>query len=54
MADDPIAAFMAEFESGTPVPAVDPADIRRMQEFVSRVRERIPTLKQPEAYASDR
>lgn len=42
MADDPIAAFMADFENGAPVPAVNPADIRRMQAFVSRVREQYP------------
>jgi hypothetical protein len=47
MADDPIAKFMSEFENGTPAPAVDAADIRRMWEFVSRVREQYPDAGTP-------
>jgi hypothetical protein len=40
--DAQIQEFFSEFENGTPAPAVDPADIRRMWEFVSRVCEQYP------------
>ena len=38
MSDEELATFVKAFESGTPTPAVDPEDIRRMWEFMNRVR----------------
>jgi hypothetical protein len=37
MDDHGLEAFLSEFESGTPTPAVDPGDIQRMWELMNRL-----------------
>ena len=45
MADDPMAGFLDDFNNGTPAPAVDPSDIRRMWEFMSRLKQEHPNIE---------
>lgn len=39
MPDDLIAGFIEDFKNGVPTPTANPADIRRMWEFTSKIRE---------------
>ena len=39
MSDEELDTFVNEFERGTPTPPVNPTDIRRVWEFISKLRE---------------